>query len=51
VIAVPNSVEPIHGDAMPTVPVTGNAEADELNATNPLALLLSMLLDCNKPRK
>jgi len=29
----------------PTVPVTVNAEADELNATNPLALLLSMLLD------
>lgn len=32
-----------------TVPVTGNAEADELNATNPLALLLSMLLDQQVP--
>ena len=28
-----------------SVPVTGNPEADELNATNPLALLLSMVLD------
>ncbi len=28
-----------------SVPVTGNADADELNATNPLALLISMLLD------
>ena len=28
-----------------TVPVTSNAEADELNATNPLALLISMTLD------
>jgi len=33
----------------PTVPVTGNADADELNATNPLALLLSMLLDQQVP--
>ena len=32
-----------------TIPVTGNAEADELNATNPLALLLSMLLDQQVP--
>src|SRR4051812_27493284 len=32
-----------------TVPVTGNAEADELNATNPLALLLGMLLDQQVP--
>ena len=32
-----------------TVPVTGNPEADELNATNPLALLLSMLLDQQVP--
>jgi hypothetical protein len=30
---------------MPSIPVTGNPEADELNATNPLALLISMLLD------
>ena len=28
-----------------TVPVTGNPDADELNATNPLALLISLLLD------
>src|SRR3954469_13297723 len=32
-----------------TVPVTGNAEADELNATNPFALLLGMLLDQQVP--
>jgi len=32
-----------------TVPVTGNAEADELNATNPLALVISMLLDQQVP--
>jgi len=32
-----------------SVPVTGNPEADELNATNPLALLLSMLLDQQVP--
>ena len=32
-----------------TVPVTGNPDADELNATNPLALLLSMLLDQQVP--
>jgi uncharacterized HhH-GPD family protein len=31
------------------VPVTGNAAADELNATNPLALVLSMLLDQQVP--
>jgi hypothetical protein len=30
---------------MPSIPVTGNPEADELNATNPLALLILMLLD------
>jgi uncharacterized HhH-GPD family protein len=34
---------------VPFVPVTGNAEADELNATNPLALLISMLLDQQIP--
>lgn len=28
-----------------TLPVTGNAEADELLVTDPLALLLGMLLD------
>lgn len=32
-----------------SVPVTGNPEADELNASNPLALLLSMLLDQQVP--
>jgi uncharacterized HhH-GPD family protein len=32
-----------------SVPITGNSEADELNATNPLALLLSMLLDQQVP--
>ncbi len=32
-----------------SVPVTGNAEADELLATNPLALLLGMLLDQQVP--
>jgi len=32
-----------------TVPVTGNAKADELNATNPLALLLGMLLRPDVP--
>lgn len=34
-----------------SVPVTGNAEADELNATNPLALLLSMVLDQQVPKR
>ena len=29
----------------PTLPVTGNPEADDLLVTNPLALLLGMLLD------
>lgn len=33
-----------------SVPVTGNAEADELNATNPLALL-SMVLDQQVPKR
>lgn len=32
-----------------SVPVTGNAEADELNATDPLALLIAMLLDQQVP--
>ena len=34
---------------MASIPVTGNAEADELNATHPLALLIGMLLDQQVP--
>ena len=34
---------------MPSVPVTGNVEADELNSTNPLALIIGMLLDQQVP--
>jgi len=33
------------------VPVTGNPEADELSATSPLALLLSMVLDQNMQKR
>jgi uncharacterized HhH-GPD family protein len=36
-------------DPHPTIPVTGDAEADELLVTEPLALLIGMLLDQQVP--
>jgi uncharacterized HhH-GPD family protein len=37
------------GPVLPVLPVTGNAEADELLGTEPLALVIGMLLDQQVP--